>query len=183
MGEVYRHSFLILSTNIAENQDSGIWPPDRPEKLPQDTRKIRVIVGLSEEDLFVHRFPVPRGKQYNSKTKSAFCRSTAHGTCGLLDGYLQDRGWTFQELVMSRGVVHFTATELIWRYNTEAMCQCGIPTRSKSPKERFFAAVTNPESSQLLMSLDWTKMISEYSSRNFERQAPSLVRHLPIDRL
>jgi hypothetical protein len=38
---------------------------------------------------------------------------------------LLTRGWTFQERILARRCVHFTAHELVWECKEERLCQCG----------------------------------------------------------
>ena len=43
----------------------------------------------------------------------------------LLSSALSKRGWALQESILPTCILHFTAEELIWEYNTHRKCECG----------------------------------------------------------
>ncbi|KAM5350818.1 hypothetical protein ACJ41O_007323 [Fusarium nematophilum] len=74
---------------------------------------------------------------------------------------LLSRGWTYQEQLLSRRMLHFTRSELIWECNSAMGCECGGYAAS---------SVSNGPSlgrtKQSVVSKSWDQIVKEYSKRD-----------------
>lgn len=85
------------------------------------------------------------------------------------------RGWTMQECLLSRRVVHFTAEEMFWACRTVNKCECSfwwdamtLPFRNlRSPKY----LTTIRSSDEMECTVLWHRIVSEYTSASLTFEA------------
>ncbi|KAF2014357.1 HET-domain-containing protein [Aaosphaeria arxii CBS 175.79] len=84
------------------------------------------------------------------------------------DKPLQDRGWAFQERILSKRIIHFMEEELWWECHQGSTCECG--SRDHGPKIDFGTMPRVKElqncSSAMEIELHWQRIVKEYSSRS-----------------
>lgn len=97
---------------------------------------------------------------------------------------LLERGWTFQEAIMPRRIVHFTTHELIWECGSAHWCECGHvehPDRHHMPgPARELLVKTNTETSRTGQILDnpgqvWINTLRSYGRRSFTNPSDRLI--------
>lgn len=73
----------------------------------------------------------------------------------VLKGPLLERGWVFQERLLSNRVVHFTQDEIFWECREKTWCEC------KSEELEWLAR--RKETPRLLGSESWAEIVSQYN--------------------
>lgn len=96
---------------------------------------------------------------------------------------LSKRGWTMQECILPRRLLHFTRGELIWECNTACGCQCGSPGLHECWKrldhlQALTLATMDPEEGALHINdmlrgtsdakiyWCWERIVEDYSQRS-----------------
>jgi hypothetical protein len=77
---------------------------------------------------------------------------------------LLERGWTFQEAIMPRRVVHFTGMELVWECESSWWCECGHiqkPDRSMTATAPMHHLLVKTNSAHARYSAIWTGKAAE----------------------
>ncbi|KAK4445353.1 hypothetical protein QBC34DRAFT_384379 [Podospora aff. communis PSN243] len=101
MASTYINAFLQIVAMSSPSAHAGLFvPDDDPSQLsPSEHHQImKVCRSLHQQD-------------WDST---------------LLQHYqLLTRGWTFQEHILARRVIHFTKKELVWECKSARWCQCG----------------------------------------------------------
>ncbi|KLU89826.1 hypothetical protein MAPG_08795 [Magnaporthiopsis poae ATCC 64411] len=97
---------------------------------------------------------------------------------------LLERGWTFQEAIMPRRIVHFTTRELIWECGSAHWCECGHVEhldryRMPGPAHELLVK-TNTETSRTGQILDnpgqvWINTLRSYGRRSFTSPSDRLI--------
>lgn len=105
MAAIYENSFLVIAATRAPDPSHAIVGGEARNDPRQSFRvKLRLYDGSIS----------------NSKVRAL--DSEHHPKeC---PGPLSTRGWTFQERLMARRIVQFTAHELIWQCSTTVSCEC-----------------------------------------------------------
>ncbi|MCJ1256403.1 hypothetical protein MMC24_004224 [Lignoscripta atroalba] len=85
------------------------------------------------------------------------------------DGYmvhapLIDRAWVFQEHELSRRVLQFTATELMWECNSSLRCECGRVQPDRYQRKSQLVQARTAEELAFLGN-EWRKRVVAYSCR------------------
>jgi hypothetical protein len=100
---------------------------------------------------------------------------------------LFQRGWAFQERLLSFRVLHYTDSELVWECNTTSKCQCGrilsqmdlfkvgelANQIERAPKPTFaYSSMRNLTSRDLINQ--WETIVFQYSNRGLSHDADRL---------
>ncbi|KAL8334433.1 hypothetical protein RB598_008940 [Gaeumannomyces tritici] len=96
---------------------------------------------------------------------------------------LLERGWTFQEAIMPRRIIHFTTRELIWECGSAHWCECGHvehPDRYQMHETAHQLLVkTNTETSRTGQIFDpgqvWINILRSYGKRRFTNPSDRLI--------
>ncbi|KAL8369126.1 hypothetical protein RB599_004534 [Gaeumannomyces hyphopodioides] len=97
---------------------------------------------------------------------------------------LLKRGWTFQEAIMPRRIIHFTNRELIWECGSAHWCECGHavlpPRRQEGGTAHPLLVKTNTETSRTGQILDdpgqvWINILRSYGERGFTNPSDRLI--------
>ena len=78
---------------------------------------------------------------------------------------LSDRGWVYQERILSRRILHFTMSELIWECREEGQCEC----RFDESAWRVYRSLASDTT-----ATDWHKIVTEYSGTELTVQSDRL---------
>jgi hypothetical protein len=96
---------------------------------------------------------------------------------------LSKRGWTMQECILPKCILHFTKGELIWECNTICDCQCGCPGLHECWKrldhhQALTQVTVDPEKGAIHISdmlrgtsvekiyWSWDRLVEDYSQRS-----------------
>ncbi|KAK0610309.1 hypothetical protein DIS24_g12062 [Lasiodiplodia hormozganensis] len=174
MSKIYRESALTLSISTALDDSNSITTRhlvDIPFAHPAAT------AAPTPPAFFVRTAPthnVPHSL------------TAIHGHLGPTDGTGKDlpaalasrhpvfaRGWCLQERLLSRRVLHHTATELVWACRRATWCECGATSRRhppppspRCPRRRKATVHQAPISAPDVMPLvfeDWRMLVHDYS--------------------
>ncbi|ORY10210.1 heterokaryon incompatibility protein-domain-containing protein [Clohesyomyces aquaticus] len=91
---------------------------------------------------------------------------------------LLDRGWVFQERLLSPRVVHFASKELWWECSSSLTCECEEYDRTHSnnatiPKTKIYIKghhQSHSQSDTVEVDPPWNKIVNEYSEKQFSFQ-------------
>ncbi|PSN74029.1 HET-domain-containing protein [Corynespora cassiicola Philippines] len=90
---------------------------------------------------------------------------------------LLDRGWVYQERLLSPRVLHFCPEELAWECRSSSHCECHaaahLAPSSAQPKIRHEKAIRTPEAG--LAAERWRAVVAEYTALKLTRRADRLV--------
>jgi hypothetical protein len=137
MHDIYGNAFLTLAASRCRGPDEGLSSVSANYKLEN-------MVCSLEDGEFTMR---TRLKIYHFDNPDAFP--------------LLQRGWVFQERILSRRMLHFGPQELLWECMTDELCECGnvkdgIRMDSKVLRKKLFLAQQN--------FFLWSKIVEGYSS-------------------
>jgi hypothetical protein len=197
MGTIYGNVYLVIADTLASNPSKGIFSPSLPSYTFNFTlagKQYRMCIKeQTEHDFWINR------------------HSTFDCFWGRIGGMKADasmpllgRGWTFQERLLAKRVLHYTPRELIWECRTRSDCECaGMHWQERHPVEfdRTAPPIKMPTLETLRsmdvrdQDLEWRRLIMEYSQREsthrtdrlpalssltqqFQTSAPGLGTHL-----
>jgi hypothetical protein len=155
MASVYQNAFLTIAATTSSGDRSGLFsssPTTRFEALVENGQKFAVF-----------------GRQAIIHPKLLY--ETSNKSFPLLD-----RGWVYQERLLSPRVVHFCSGELVWECQEDTTCECErILTygnaNDRANKEQWARAQTKVIHSislqngtkSLLLASRWRQMVVEYT--------------------
>ncbi|CAG8956224.1 hypothetical protein HYFRA_00003604, partial [Hymenoscyphus fraxineus] len=89
---------------------------------------------------------------------------------------LSSRGWTLQERLLSRRIVHYTSWELVWECRRVVDCQCGriASEETKTLMHDFHENLHQKAKTPELIKL-WMRVVEEYSKRRLTYERDKLV--------
>jgi hypothetical protein len=105
MANVYQNAYVTLAAAISTNPLGGCYTRDDALRLYQSKRPIAIV-------------------QYSDGTKRDVFgrRMLPHNAYSLP---LLNRGWVYQERILSPRIIYFVGEELVWECNQSVDCECG----------------------------------------------------------
>ncbi|KIH94060.1 hypothetical protein SPBR_05652 [Sporothrix brasiliensis 5110] len=103
---------------------------------------------------------------------------------------LGSRGWTLQEVVLPRRILHFFEYEMAWECQTTHHCECGETTGFEAPHLPMLGRslrsldddITKKTSSSssdggrsVIAKLNWMSLVEQYSRRSLTRLSDKLI--------
>ncbi|KAM7218444.1 Heterokaryon incompatibility protein (HET) domain containing protein [Rhypophila decipiens] len=89
---------------------------------------------------------------------------------------LMSRGWTFQEAILPRRIIHFTDAELIWECEERSLCECGHMASPLFHRPNLVLNLSRPLVPRTLsVSQRWMYLVERYSLRKFTNPADKLI--------
>lgn len=143
MVRVYSDALLTIAADAAENSEAGFLNGTRGV----DRSQFRLL--SSAHQIFAR--PEPK-----TSYEGGFLR---HFYVGTGKSLLADRGWAFQEKLLSPRILHFTEDELTWECASLSRCEC----RVRRFDEEVIYDLIRPE--HLEDAEGWTKITEEYTGR------------------
>ncbi|KAK3314835.1 heterokaryon incompatibility protein-domain-containing protein [Apodospora peruviana] len=116
MADTYNNAILAIAADQSAGCNGGIFaarPKDEAEVL---TLKLSTSCPGCSDCTFFARWQRSRSYPFIN-------HSVVHGTAAPTSG-LHSRGWTLQERLLSRRMLHFTSSELAWECTKEVACEC-----------------------------------------------------------
>ncbi|TVY22392.1 hypothetical protein LHYA1_G008428 [Lachnellula hyalina] len=123
MADIYQNSFLTLAATASSNGMGGCFS-DAKTDAPSEHE----LTGL-QSHIGLDRIVVRTKLQHWTWPPSKVSMK--------LHPLLQ-RGWAFQERILSPRVLHFCKDELVWECREESVCECGsLPALSETKKQSY----------------------------------------------
>jgi hypothetical protein len=86
-------------------------------------------------------------------------------------GPLMERAWAFQENILSRRIVHYTESDIIWECESSLKTESGVQPRNYKPK--FMSAALERFGGDPYLC--WYDLVQQYSSRTLTYPSDKLV--------
>jgi hypothetical protein len=173
MAEIYTGAFLTIAASGSADGHGGLFK--QADTLYQHTE-----CNITDT----------QGRNYDFYTRWALphCRTWEHLRAKGLP--LFQRGWTFQERLLSPRVLHFTSNEVVWECKEGYLCECSpeisaVPLSSNSPlhltrwsmdnqlpKPLFWMMIASNEDSY--PRADWISLATRFSGLNLTFQDDKL---------
>ena len=112
MGSIYSNAHLVISVDGASCCTDGFLPREENYSWKTVHRQPSEDSGNSEVIRLAR------------KMDGSERRLRSYDTFSLHSEPLSQRGWTMQECILPRRILHFTEKELIWECSTNCECQC-----------------------------------------------------------
>jgi hypothetical protein len=164
MHQIYANSHITIAAHKAASAKAGFLG-EQTYGQPTYQAEFRAITKGVGSDSMPARLLV-RGKYFEEDSR----RPTSP---------LERRGWTLQECILPKRVLHFTNEELIWECCTRHFCECGhIHGESELYDTMVKTDMYKDESvrrSQLLSGDAWMRLIEIYSARKITEISDKLV--------
>ncbi|KAJ9657442.1 hypothetical protein H2198_004317 [Neophaeococcomyces mojaviensis] len=160
MGKIYGEADLVISATRSNTGDMGLFHVrDGAHHIDVNGYNMSVRLQHTHDNFF-----------------------TAHKP-KLDQNPLFTRGWCFQERILAKRIIHFTAKELIWECNEQLWCEC--QTIQREAEDRMEGHSTRKEFkrklSTLLRSQDqkqknqcWLDILAGYSARSLTFESDRL---------
>lgn len=168
MGSVYHQAYLTIAASYAENVHGGCFAltreaggstlnsvplRDNNNRPVYDDRADKIPSGISVR---------PRLDHNKFRDRPGLLLGIPVDKC--LEP-LSRRGWSLQERLLSRRIVHYTASELVWECGSAMHCQCDrIAHVEESLKFSLSQSLRKCIDSPNL-SAQWIRVVEEYSER------------------
>jgi Heterokaryon incompatibility protein (HET) len=153
MAEVYQNSAITIAATASADSSTGCFLDGQLHQ--------HILLQLGRYELFVRRLPRPSG------------RGHGHRLCITADDEklpLLQRGWVYQERLLSPRLIHFLENDVIWECNSSISCHCELyqPKEiSGSDHDTRIAPKLNHSSSFLFgageLHQRWLSVVEEYT--------------------
>ncbi|KAI9878174.1 MAG: hypothetical protein M1830_001711 [Pleopsidium flavum] len=165
MGEIYRDALFTISADGARDSSEGCFLPRTPQPFDSARLNLQLKDGNPCTIFFGPRLPT-----YNGAIR------------GGIDGVpLNDRGWTLQERLLSRRVLHYGKHEMFWECQESSVFEYGKRTEITShwTKKEF---VCNIEKNREIYNAElfkeihrsWRDTVWAYTARKLTRDTDKL---------
>jgi hypothetical protein len=168
MLSIYSGAYLTIAADHAQNGEEGCFASSSNKPLHISR------IPLSD------RFQIPTEALINWDHKYSLHRDHSHFTepeqyYAPLSS-LSARGWTLQERLLSRRLIHYTSWELVWECRQDIHCQCGRLSymNRKTIMQNFHSYFRSKVQTPDLIEL-WMGIAEEYSKRSLTYETNKLV--------
>ncbi|KAI1774428.1 HET-domain-containing protein [Hypoxylon cercidicola] len=165
MASIYGSAYLTIAATKSPNHDGGCFAEMKPQF---QAREVSVTTSGEEKLTLFFRQSLPHCTRL-------ICSPEQAGEFPLLD-----RGWVFQERLLSPRVLHFQNNELSWECLSESLCECNEPDESipmapiRAPFRHAFSLSTRQspkvdharvfgKDSPRAIANRWHELVQEYS--------------------
>lgn len=178
MASIYKNATFTISAVHCRGSNESLFS-DPKQTLPAG------YVGHLPGDIAVHlehHIPHPFRYMFNGETKLEDFDDTIDSDLDLLD-----RGWVYQEVLLSPRTLYFLAKEIMWRCREYTVCQCARYDFDEISKERLgFKVITgkigktyySERGCQQIIPENWASIVRQYSAKNLtypEDRLPALA--------
>ncbi|KAF2118162.1 heterokaryon incompatibility protein-domain-containing protein [Lophiotrema nucula] len=164
MASVYSEAFLTIAATASANSSEGLFR-DRVGAVFTEMWKPKKSLSEGMEDSFIVKDPADVSPDTVEK------RHIAIGHWPKLDDLLWDtplfsRGWTLQETVLSRRMVHFTSNQLIWQCWSRLLSEDSVINQTRQDYS-YLVLPSGPTHSSVRLS--WQSWVEDYSGRRLSK--------------
>lgn len=152
MAFIYKHAFLTISASCASHDNQGCFRRRHPagmQPLQLSSNPLLPRHGFSGNLSYITSYPPKEDQKLGGKL-----------------GHLADRGWVFQERILSHRIVHFAEEEIYW--------ECGELEASESWPDWSPNAIPlrpsllyGPGTKRRFKHSSWHVIVQHYSARVF----------------
>lgn len=160
MASVYGEAYLVIGAAYAKDGNGGLYAPR------QTAHRVE--------------FKTPEGQFIRALVKDVSKTRVEHGIWRKAESFweaddlpLLSRAWVFQERLLAKRTIYFTAHELVWECGTCLECECGALQDPKTPWAEFepgesvkteyrYSVNQGSESDRIQL---WRYIVSQYSAR------------------
>ncbi|KAF1973295.1 HET-domain-containing protein [Bimuria novae-zelandiae CBS 107.79] len=151
MDSVYKHAYVTLAATASSDGTQGLF----------HTRHETVGLSISLNYEQASNCSIVPPYELLIKTSRA-------STEALSQAPLSQRGWTLQEILLSRRVVHFTSSQLIWQCRTSVQYEDNITTEQRND-------VPTPEAPLYTIYHCWWKWVEDYAQRKLTKKSDKMA--------
>jgi hypothetical protein len=145
MGSIYQNGYLTIAAAGAGNDMEGCF-----------------VKKVKDEDMYApHLISLPPNDQLDEIVAIYVRRRLPHlpwSKSEVAEWPLMQRGWAFQERLLSRRLLHFGPHEVVWKCEEASYCECGSISANKS--------LINATKKNLDVAATWRKAVMEYSGKS-----------------
>lgn len=151
MADIYEHASLTISATVSAGDSYGCFSSSfstsrsLPISLPEDVGTCEIAV----------RKPISHWDTLG--------QSELHARFPLMS-----RGWAFQERLLSRRIIHFSESELVWECRELTTCECGGFGSQTSPAGALHQAIRVSEGERLDSAGHMEQVQEDLSTRRFQ---------------
>lgn len=149
MSHIYRDSLITLSASFGKDPYEGIFTTSNPRHVSQHL----ITTGVDESLVGIHyREPITHTTHQSSP--------------------LEERGWAFQERLLSPRVLLFRREELVWECRQGEVCECSkIAHKAGYKQGRQSASYDCLRSSSSVEELEysWELLVETYSAKSLTK--------------
>jgi hypothetical protein len=178
MGDVYAQSHVTIAADSAKNAHSGLFGTSGDfARLWQAFQRRFEVPSLCGGSTWVmarltHKLDDKRGEVAHRIVHGQAMHSFA-------PGFLDQRGWTFQERLLSPRVLHCAHGEFAWECFRHLRCECQTVPSPKQDRVRYRATLRNHLSTSgntapLVPTFAWSKVVEEFTRRALTKQSDRL---------
>ncbi|KAH8883109.1 HET-domain-containing protein [Thozetella sp. PMI_491] len=110
MATIYESGHLTIAATRSHNHDGGCFSKLKPQ---HETHEVSVSAPGQDKLTLYFRQMLPH------------CKDIVHSPQQAIEFPLLDRGWVYQERLLSRRVLHFNNNEISWECAHTSTCECG----------------------------------------------------------
>lgn len=136
MQNVYEGAAVTIAADAGPDSASGLSCPEKRKRLRGVSIPGENLSAVRDIDFDLSETPAHSSQPFQDDYWSLI---RARGKAKSIGTTLQSRGWTFQERVLARRMLHFGEHELAWECSTATDCECN--TASPSIVMRSWAIV------------------------------------------
>jgi len=162
MESIFQGATLTISAMSARDGRGGCWiPRERVFEIPINaTQSVKLAFRRVRE-------PSTEHAAFLTEFADEFLRT---------EYPLSTRKWALQERVLSRRVIHFTDSELVWECRTRSSCECRDldNKRFRSTQQKVYDALNRPQPDRRELIREWLKLLEAYSRGDLTRETDAL---------
>ncbi|RKL06079.1 hypothetical protein BFJ70_g17053 [Fusarium oxysporum] len=154
MADIYANATVTLSADCAPNASSGLFSNEPARAEAHQSCEIQCSNPDDNSSVTI-----------KSRTRTYYSMHTLPHTCilGNQPSKLSTRGWTLQERVLSKRIIHFYKEELVWSCATLQRCECRLS--SLDPKKTGINFLTSIKRSSDELLECWPIEVSAFTKR------------------
>lgn len=151
MAAIYQNAYVTLAAAITAQPSDGLFTKE------------------GDQNNWAYQTPVVI--RQGSKEYHVYARNELEHYMGYFSLY--DRGWVFQERLLSPRIVHFVGEELIWECREFRDCECGSPSVKEGISRPVMPTNACREMDEETHVL-WRKLVSSYSKLSLTYESDAL---------
>ncbi|KAE8150466.1 heterokaryon incompatibility protein-domain-containing protein [Aspergillus avenaceus] len=180
MGDIYENALLTVSATASDGIRTGLFHNQRSPYHKLNPR----LASLGSVDIYARK-PCKETHHVIFEGGEHFTMRSIRDS---LSGFpILSRGWTFQERILSRRVLHLGPEELAWECLESVQCECA--SRAVSPlmkgqdtrgRKRGIADLVDNISGERELTIghplwEWKMLVRDYSTRRFTRYTDRII--------